>query len=254
MKSERLVFRVTEELNEYLFSKANQASISMSELVRIILESDKLLTISPTEIYSICHDEITTKKLKFIIGIRINEERAKWLKSVASNIGVNLGLLMRAIILQDNTEIVARDYLLMCLEMLPPIGVLINQIAYQLNLENVMNKISELSYQVASSRLLIVDGMLGRLTILLVNLPCNSLTQSTKTKINNKKDVITWISKLNPICNNISQIANRTYADFLATKIQNLTFQIMINRLNKIEDTVKLLYDDVKFISKELAC
>lgn len=238
----KISFRISDQYKDYITQKSDILNISTSDLIRTLIEHDKVLNL---ELNNLNNVKNITGKFNNEISFKINSERYKYLKSLSVKLNVTLSVILRLIIANDQTEIFETEYLNECLKQLYPFSVLINNIAHQLNSDSFTAVINIQSYMVAYSRL----GMAQRLSDNILSLfkyypeVCNVDNLLIK-----KNDLRIWIGKLHKIDNNINQISKRLNYDLYDGIINIETFNQVSDRLENISNNLNQYYLYVKMI------
>ncbi len=250
MKIEYITIRVDSLTKDKLSFKAVECGITVSELIRLILQSDRVLSYDYSEIIKLSLSIDVEVKYNETIKTRLTPDQKKYFTEKALLLDLTLSQLIRLIIMHDNTIVANRDYLMMCQSKIKPVGQLVNKIAHQLNSEHLRATISEQSYLQVRSRFTVVNAMLSNLILLLKNSPELSELEG-RVVIINKNDVLIWIGELSPICNNLNQISVRMNDDYAQNKITKASFLETNNRLIAAERNIEILINAVRIVSNE---
>lgn len=232
MNHKKITFRVDEKTRLLLESKSSLLGIGHSSLIRKILEFTSVLSLS-----NLVSSKLKSKnKLDHKFCIKVPLEKYLILEDFMIRTKINLSQLMRLIICQDNTEIADTQQFNECLNLIYPLGILINQIAYQLNLDNIKSMIGYDSYNIVNSRLQVFLRSADNIISLI---KYSDTVNKSAVTLHPKINIRAWIAQTYPIKNNLNQIYLRLQEDHLKKIVSDFIF----NEINeKLESCSRKLY------------
>lgn len=239
MNYKKITFRIDQKSRLLLESKSQLLGLGLSTLIRKLLEITSVLSL--TELNQ--SQQHTKDKLDHKFCIKISIDKYLLLEEFIIKKRINLSQLMRLIIYQDNTKIADEQQVNECLNLIYPLGVLINQIAYQLNIDNIKSMIGHESYTVATSRLQMVLRNADNIINLIKY--SDSLNNSVVT-LHPKINIRAWLAQTYPIKNNLNQIYLRLQDDHFKKIVSDSMFREISEKLEVCNKKLQTIISSVK--------
>lgn len=239
MNYKKITFRIDQKSRLLLESKSKLLGLGHSSLILKILEFTSVLSLSNLESSMLK----SKNKLDQKFCVKVPLSKYLLLEDFMIRTRISLSQLMRLIIYQDNTEVADEQQFNECLNLIYPLGVLINQIAYQLNLDNIKSMIGYESYTVVNSRLQVVLRSADNIIILIKY--SDALNNSVVT-LHSKINIRAWIVQTYPIKNNLNQIYLRLQEDNLKKIVSDLMFNEINEKLESCSEKLQAIISSVK--------
>lgn len=211
--------------------------ITLSNFVRSILDDVKINNLDNLSLTSVSCDD----KIRF----KISSEKSKEIDEICRAKNVTISQLIRSLLETENYIINQFEYLSLCEIELNRVGIMLNNIAHELNRLNLQSEINSETYDLLTVRLIEPLFIVENITFLLMNPP---IINKESRHIYQKKTQLRWASQIYRITNNIRQITRRVSHDYniISTERYN---QIIIN-LNQFELQFKQIFKSLKIFNK----
>jgi hypothetical protein len=139
------------------------------------------------------------------------------------------------------------DYINLCEFELIRSGKLLNTIAHELNINNLLSKNNEEVYQLILAKLVEPGIVINNILMLLENPPVMN-NRDHDYIIYPKTIQLKWSSHIYRISNNIRQIFSRLYAD--QNLINENLYRLILNELNNFSECYKRVFIYLKIFNK----
>lgn len=234
MNNKRVVdFRIPKELKLQIQEKAKDAGITSSEFVRIMIEDyTKFNTILDDNLdtYNTCNEKIRFK---------LSTDKLLNLELIAKENNVTLSFLIRSMMKVDNYQINKMEYLQICESEIDRAGILLNNIAHELNRKNLTNEVDDLCYEVTTARLIEPYILISNLSTLLMNPPIFVKNTSPERKqiihLYKKEVQAKWACKIYRTTNNLRQISRRAADDYQKGLVGYKIYEKLMDKLLELE-------------------
>jgi antitoxin component of RelBE/YafQ-DinJ toxin-antitoxin module len=234
--------RISEFLKDKIHYKSSQIGISSSEFIRIILND----SINIDELFN-SNMSINEGRFDEFISCRISYEKHNKLKEISKNKNITFSSLIRLILHSEKYIVGKSDYINLCEFELIRSGKLLNTIAHELNINNLLSKNNEEVYQLILAKLVEPGIVINNILMLLENPPVMN-NRDHDYIIYPKTIQLKWSSHIYRISNNIRQIFSRLYAD--QNLINENLYRLILNELNNFSECYKRVFIYLKIFNK----